>query len=99
MFSSFSEHHIRPEDKERDCIEELKTRCLFGVAALEELAWESGKPDARVRIDCKIDLESYKRFAAASGLRLEAEFCVTLPEMASSVGGMYVLVFQKPAAR
>ena len=138
VFSSFSEHHIRPEDKQRyfrtllgtmeegaylivgdeflsshdhtdsasylDALEryhafiirEANERGFFEVASLEELAWQSGKPDAKVRIDYKVTLNRYKSFAVKAGLDLEAEFCVSPQDLAETFGGMYVLVFRKP---
>jgi SAM-dependent methyltransferase len=137
VFSSFSEHHIRPEDKERyfrmltgtmedngflivgdeflaphdhedqmaylDALEKYhryiidlaKNQGHFEVAALEELAWESGKPGAEVQIDHKMTLKRYVQFAVAGGLKLAGEFCISPVDLADTIGGMYVLVFQK----
>lgn len=138
IFSSFSEHHICPEDKEHYfaviagalepgghlivgdeflpphkhddpaaydaalqkyhnyIIDLARSEHLYEVANLETLALASGSIDAHPRVDYKITIDRYKGFAEKGGLVLESEFCISPEDRCREIGGVHVLVFQKP---
>jgi SAM-dependent methyltransferase len=65
------------------------------LAKLEKAAWESGKPDSQRRVDYKVSVESYLRGVEVSGLMMLKKYCISPPGLSSSIGGIYVIVFQR----
>jgi len=140
VFSSFSEHHIRREQRKeylsrirralrpggffivgdeflrphdeddphqyedalgqyhQYIINEANREHNTELAELEKAAWDSGLPNSKTRVDYKVTVESYLRVAEASGFQIEKRECISPPEIAQTVGGIYVIVFWKPLA-
>ena len=66
------------------------------VAKLEEFAMNSGRADARCRVDFKISLERYLGFVRDAGFKLVTKTCISPLNVADSIGGIYVLVIEVP---
>jgi SAM-dependent methyltransferase len=77
--------------------EARKTHCTE-VAELEEAALQSGLPDNPQRIDFKVTAQEYVRAAQEAGLLLLKDECVSPSALSDTVGGIHVMVLQKPAA-